>query len=160
VQPITHVDGRATTVNLTGERTQGWGERASPFLYQLAPLFFPQLDAEGSWQIVLRIYVRVTTPEGRVFEGKEIGRRRKAVTKSWWNQHWLARLLGVVQAIETSAGRIEIGEGKHAVTLETQPLSWKCPFGLDTQALSELPDIGEEIAQFRALEEENEEAFS
>ena len=156
-QAIKHVDGRATTVQLTGERTKGWGDRASPFLYQLAPRFHPQYDVDGSWNVVLRVYIRVTTPEGVVFEGKEIGRRRKIVSKSWWNKEWLARLLGVVQALQTFEGRIEIGEEARAVVMQTNPLSWECPVGLDVMALSGMPDLGQEIAQYRTREDGEDE---
>ena len=45
-QKIKHVDGRSTTVQLTGERTKGWGERASRFLYQLAPKFSIRRDVD------------------------------------------------------------------------------------------------------------------
>lgn len=95
-----------------------------------------------------------------MFEGKEIGRRRKAVSKSWWNKEWLARLLGVVQALQTSEGQIEVGEGHRAVMMQTKPLSWECPVGLDVLALSGVSDIGEEIAQCRAREDEDDEAFT
>jgi hypothetical protein len=156
-QKITHVDGRSTTVQLTGERTKGWGVHASLFLYQLAPLFLPRRDSDGSWHVVVRVYVRVTMPDECVFKGKEIGRYRKIVTRSWWNKEWLARLLGVVQALQTADGCIEIGEGRRAVIMRTQPLSWMCPVGLDVQALSSLPDVGEEIAQFRARDAEDDE---
>lgn len=156
-QSIEHVDGRATTVQLTGMRTKGWGDRASPFLYQLAPRFAAQRDFDGSWNVVLRIYIRVTTPEGAPFEGKEIGRRRKIVSKSWWNKEWLARLLGVVQALETSDSRIEIGEGDRAVVMHTKPLSWECPIGLDVLALSGLSDIGEEIATCRTRDDDDDD---
>lgn len=47
-QPIQHVDGRQTKVQLTGERTKGWGDHASPFLYQLSPRFQPQRDFDGT----------------------------------------------------------------------------------------------------------------
>jgi hypothetical protein len=153
-QSIQHVDGRATKVQLTGMRTKGWGNRASPFLYQLAPRFSAQRDFDGSWNVVVRIYIRVTTPEGGPFETKEIGRRRKIVSKSWWNKEWLARLLGVVQALETSVGRIVLAEGSQAVIMLTKPLSWECPVGLDVLALSGLSDIGEEIATYRAREDD------
>lgn len=157
-QAIKHVDGRATTVQLTGERTKGWGDRASPFLYQLAPRFRPQLDIDGTWNVVVNIYIRVTTPEGAMFESKEIGRRRKIVSKSWWNKEWLARLLGVVQALQTSDGRIEVGEGARAVVMQTKPLSWECPVGLDVVALSGMSDIGQEIAQYRTRDDDDEDA--
>lgn len=156
-QPIEHVDGQHTTVQLTGERTKGWGDRADRFLYQLAPLFRPQYDESGGWCVVLKIYIRVTTLNGKVFEGKEIGRRRKIVSRSWWNKQWLARLLGVVQALQTSAGKIEIGLGNRAVVMGTKPLSWECPVGLDVSALSGLSDIGEEIASYRAREDDEDD---
>jgi hypothetical protein len=156
-QQIQHVDGRSTTVQLTGERTKGWGDRASPFLYQLSPRFSPRRDIDGAWNVVVKVYVRVTTPEGDGFEGKEIGRRRKIVTKSWWNKQWLARLLGVVQALQTSDGCIECGEGKQAVVMQAKPLSWECPVGLDVMALSGLSDIGEEIAEYRSRDRDDDD---
>jgi hypothetical protein len=157
VQPIKHVDGRSTTVQLTGERTKGWGDHASLFSYQLAPRFSPQYDNDGNWNVVVKIYIRVTTPEGDLFDSKEIGRRRKVVSKNWWNKDWLARLLGVVQALQTSDGRIEVGEGPRTVVMQTRPLSWECPVGLDVMALSGMPDLGEEMAQFRALNAEQDD---
>lgn len=159
-QKIEHVDGRLTTVQLTGKVTKGWGERASQFRYQLSPSFQPQRDADGTWTIVVKVYVRVTTLDGTVFEGKEIGRRRKVVTKSWWNNKWLARLLGVVQALQTSQGKITIGEANRAVIIGTQPLTWQCPVGLDVLALSGISDLGGEIAQYRTRDEDEPEIIS
>lgn len=157
-QKIRHVDGRNTRVALTGARTLGWGERASPFMYQLAPLFQPQHDADGTWSIVVRVYVRPTDLAGKVYELKAIGRRRKAVTKNWWNKDWLARLLGVVQALETSVGEVRYGEGKRAVVMSSEPLRWECPVSLDVQALSGMVDLGEELAEFKAQEGEDDDS--
>lgn len=155
-QPYTHVDGQKTTVQLTGGRTKGFGERASPFRYQLGPRFRCQQDSEGNWATVIRIYIRVTTLEGVVFEGKEIGRRRKIVSKSWWNKQWLARLLGVVQALETKDGNVVIGDGKRAVVMTTAPMRWECPVGLDVSSLTEAADIGQEIALYRTSNDEDD----
>lgn len=156
-QAFKHIDGRQTRVQLTGMRTKGWGERASQFLYQLAPRFRPQRDVDGTWNVVVNIYVRCTDGEGKGYEGKEIGRRRKAVTKSWWNKDWLARLLGVVQALQTEPGRVQVGEGNRAMVMDTAPLSWECPVGLDVQALSGMADLGEELAGYRTREGEEED---
>lgn len=153
-QRFQHVDGRQTTVQLTGKRTKGWGDRASPFLYQLAPMFRPQRDADGSWNVVLNVYVRCTDLDGATYELKEIGRRRKVVTKSWWNKDWLARLLGIVQALQTEELCVKVGEGKRALMMKTTPLTWQCPVGLDVQALSGIADLGEELAGYRSRDEE------
>lgn len=154
-QSYEHIDGRPTRVQLTGTRTKGSGDRASKFRYQLAPRFRPQHDVDGTWNVVLNIYVRCTDLEGKVYEGKEIGRRRKAVTKTWWNNLWLARLLGVVQALQTEPGRIQVGEGNRAVVMDTNPLTWDCPVGLDVQALSGIADLGEEVASYRTRDDED-----
>ncbi|TCP15966.1 hypothetical protein [Simplicispira metamorpha] len=157
-QAFAHIDGRQTHVQLTGMRTKGWGDRASKFRYQLSPRFQPQRDVDGTWNVVLTIYVRCTDEEGKVYEGKEIGRRRKVVTKTWWNKDWIARLLGVVQALQTEPGRIEVGDGNRALVMETKPLSWECPVGLDVQALAGMADFGEELAGFRTREDGDDEA--
>jgi hypothetical protein len=149
-QPYKHVDDRQTWARLTGMRTKGWGDRASQFLYQLAPKFYPQRDVDGTWNVVLNIYVRCTDLEGKVYERKEMGRRRKAVTKSWWNKDWLARMLAIVQALQTEEGRLRVGEGNRALVMDASPLRWECPVGLDVQALAGIPDLGEELAEFRA----------
>lgn len=156
-QPFEHIDGRQTHVQLTGMRTKGWGDRASKFRYQLSPNFRPQRDVDGTWNVVLNIYVRCTDENGKVYEGKEIGRRRKAVTKSWWNKDWLARLLGVAQALQTAPGRVQVGEGNRALVMETTPLRWQCPVGLDVQALSGMADLGEELAGYRTRDEGDED---
>jgi hypothetical protein len=104
---------------------------------------------------VLNIYIRVTDASGKPYELKEIARRRKAVTKAWWNNHFLARMLGVIQALETSEGRIEVGEGRRAVVVDTAPQSWQCPVGLDVAALSGQADLGEELAAYRNREDDD-----
>ena len=116
-----------------------------------------QRMGRSSFSFLLSTYIRVTTLDGTMFEGKEIGRRRKVVSKSWWNKEWLARLLGVVQALQTSEGFIEIGEGNRAVTMQTKPLSWECPVGIDVMALSGMSDIGQEIAEYRTRDENDED---
>ena len=154
-QPFRHVDGRATRVQLTGERNKTRGDTVQTTLYQLAPRFRPQREANGTWVVVLNSYIRVTDAEGKPYEFKEIGRRRKAVTKGWWNNHFLARMLGIIQALETREGHIEVGESKRAVVVDTAPLCWQCPVGLDVEALSRQADLGEELAEFRTRGDED-----
>lgn len=153
-QAIRHVDGRPTRVQLTGERNKKRGETVQTTLFQLAPKFRPQRESDGTWVVVLNIYIRVTDADGKPYEFKEIGRRRKAVTKGWWNNHFLARMLGIIQALETREGHIEVGEGKRAVVLDTAPLCWQCPVGLDVEALSGHADLGEELAEFRTRDDD------
>ena len=151
-----HVDGRHTHVNMTGERQYGWGERASQFRYQLGPRFKVGRDKDGVWWVTARIYVRVTDLNGACFQLKDITRRRKAVTKSWWNKEWLPRMLGLMQALRTENSEgIQIGNGRRAVVVGVEPLTWKCPVAIDVEAMDRVGDFQEEMASLRFVEDED-----
>lgn len=152
-----HVDGRNTRVAVTGERQYGWGDNATRFRYQLGPIFRVGRDETGQWWVTTRVYVRVTDCAGVPFQLKEITRKRKAVTKNWWNREWLARVLGIMQALKTDGDAIEIGARKRRVSVNTTPLEWKCPVSIDVEAMDRVGDFQEEMATSRYVDEEDEE---
>lgn len=158
--PFTHVDGRHTRVAMTGEKQYGWGERATRFRYQLAPIFRAGQDETGAWSVLLRVYVRVTDVAGVPLELKEIGRKRKAVTKNWWNKEWLARTLGMMQALGGADASISVGDGKRRVSVSAAPLEWACPVAIDVEAVEKLGDFQEEVAQARDVSDEQLEELS
>lgn len=43
------------------------------------------------------------------------------------------------------------------MVMQTHPLCWQCPVGLDVQVLSGMQDIGLEIAEFRVRDDEENE---
>jgi hypothetical protein len=156
-----HVDGRNTWVGVTGEKTYGKGDNATPFRYQLAPVFRVGRDETGKWWVTTRVYVRITDCEGKPHAKKAITKRRKTVTKGWWNKEWLARTLAVMQAISGGKQQIEIGSGKRRVAVNTAPLEWECPVSIDLEALERVGDFQEEIAAMRFFDEEDDdEQFS
>jgi hypothetical protein len=42
--------------------------------------------------------------------------------------------------------------------MQTKPLSWQCPVGLDVVPLSAMPDIGEELAESRARDYDDDDS--
>lgn len=144
---LKHVDGRDTRVAMNGQRQYGWGVRASSFYYQLGPRFRVGRDEQGVWWATVRLYVRVTDTRGVPFERKDISRRRKAVTKGWWNKEWLARLLGLMQALRTADTHIQVGTGRRAVSVSTLPLEWLCPVSIDVAALERVRTFEDEMAE-------------
>lgn len=152
-----HVDGRNTHVAVTGDRQLGWGDRASHFRYQLAPRFRAGYDEAGDCWVTMRLYVRVTDLDGTPYQLKEITRRRKAVTKTWWNKEWLARVLGVMQALKGVDENIEIGTGRRAVTVSCTPLQWECPIAIDVEAMTRFEDFQKEMAAARDIDEEDDD---
>jgi hypothetical protein len=155
---FTHVDGRDTHVSMTGERQYGWGDRASQFRYQLGPRFRVGQDKTGAWWVTAHIYVRVTDLNGACFQKKDISRRRKAVTKNWWNKEWLARLLGMMQGLRPfGSNAIQIGITRHAVIVSVKPLEWECPVAIDIDAMSRLGDFQEEMSSLRFFDDEDDD---
>jgi hypothetical protein len=151
-----HVDGRNAWVGVTGERSYGQGDRTSSFRYQLGPKFRIGQDEEGAWWVTMRIYVRITTLEGILMEKKAIGKRRKIVTKNWWNKEWFARTLGIMQAISDGAPEIEVGSGSSRFAVSTAPLEWDCPISIDIEAVERIGDFQEEMAAIRYADEDDE----
>lgn len=155
-----HVDGRKTQVAVTGIKQDGWGERATKFRYQLSPNFRVDRDEEGRFWVVTGIYVRVTDLKGNPFEGKTIIRKRKKVTKNWWNKEWLARTLGVMQGLANTQDNefIEIGsEDKRKIVITTKPLDWDCPISIDVEAVDRIGNFQEEMASARNFENDEPE---
>ncbi|MFN0007196.1 MAG: hypothetical protein ACKVXR_04745 [Planctomycetota bacterium] len=145
-------DGKRTTVSVTGKRQWGFGTRAETYHYQLAPQFRVGFDSAGHAWVTTRIYARVTQVDGTPFEGKAIGRRRRHLAKSWWNQHWLARTLAVMQAIASEPGLIVVGPPENRIAIATAPLSWSCPVSIDESAVQRIGDFQEEMAALRHVD--------
>lgn len=157
--PFTHVDGRSTRVAMTGVVQDGWGDRATKVRYQLSPIFQVVQDEEGLFWVTTKIYVRVTDVQGNPFTKKDIVRKRKKVTKNWWNKQWLARTIGAMQAIANTDGKtfIEVGlETNRKVIVSTKPLEWDCPISIDVEAVDRIGDFQAEIASIRSLIEDED----
>ena len=150
-----HIDGRKTNVAMTGEQQYGWGENKSRFRYQLSPRFKVDRDEDGQWWVATRIYVRVTDCSGILYQKKDIIRRRKSVTKGWWNKHWLARTLGIMQALKHDLNDefIEVGTGKRQVLVNTLPTEWECPIAIDVEAVGRIGNFQQEMARVKFAEE-------
>lgn len=150
--------GVKSRVNVTGLRQFGYGDRAKPYHYQLAPTFRIGSDTERRWWVTTRVYVRVTDPDGTPLKGKTITSRRKHVSKSWWNQHWFARTLGVMQAVSEDGREIVVSDGEQRVAVSTAPLTWNCPVSIDNDAVDRIGDFQEEMASLRYVENDTEDA--
>lgn len=156
---FTHVDGRKTHVSVTGTKQDGWGDRATKFKYQLSPSFRVWIDDNREFWVTTRIYVRVTSLEGVPYREKEIIRKRKKVTKNWWNKEWLARTIGVMQGLANtdSGDAIEVGsEKKRKLSVSVRPLEWECPISIDVEAVDRIGDFQAEMASMREVQEEVE----
>lgn len=152
-----HVDGERSRVYLTGRRSYGTVTDRKQLLYQLAPRFFVNVDEERQAWVTLRLYVRLAWEGGDLVPKTAIGRRRKKVTKQWWNKEWFARTLAMMQRISEGKDAIEIGEGRDKASVATAPLRLECPSSIDSVAMDTLGDFQSEFANLRDDGEEEED---
>ena len=152
-----HVDGRKTHVSATGQKTLGSGEHAQPFRYQLCPTFKVGQDEPGAWWATMKIYIRITDLQGQPHQKKAITRRRKQVANGWWNKHWFARTIAIMQALANENLEIVIGVGKQQVIVSASALQWQCPVAIDYDAVERIGDFQAEMAALRYREIEQDE---
>ncbi|WP_428940976.1 TIR domain-containing protein [Fontivita pretiosa] len=152
------LDGQATHFRVAGERTHGKGERAHKFRYHIAPVFVPKESAAGGYEIIVRIRLRLTDTEGKLFSGRTANARRKKICKSWWNEEWLARTMGVMQFLANGGDRIVIGNvNSEKIVVDSQSRTWQIPVRLNEEALADAIAIRQEEEAHLRDEEEDED---
>jgi hypothetical protein len=153
------LDGSSTFFNVAGERTHGKGERARKFRYHIAPVFVPKESTGGGYEIIVRIRLRMTDSAGKLFSGRTANARRKKVCKSWWNEEWLARTMGVMQFLANGGDTITIGTSDdERVLIDPQPRTWEMPVRLNESALADAIAIRqEEEPHLRDEDEEDDD---
>lgn len=144
-----HVDGKRRKVSFTGHRSYGHSADKKRFSYQLAPRFRVDVDEQQQVWVTLRLYVRLVGEDGNLILGTSIARRRKKVTRQWWNKEWLARELAMMQRISQGKDVVEVGQGTEKVSVTTVPLQFECPVSIDSDAMEALADFQGEFANLR-----------
>lgn len=150
------LNGQSTFFDVAGERTHGSGVGASKFRYQIAPVFVPKESSIGGYEIIVRIRLRLTDANGCVFSGRATNSRRKKVCKSWWNEEWLNRIMGVMQFLANGRDQIVIGDSDdEQIIIDAQPRTWTIPVRLNESALTDAIALRQDEEPH--LREENQE---
>lgn len=139
------LDGSQTYFSVVGERTYGRGDRASKYRYHVAPVFAASGDPIKGFEIIVRIRAHITDLAGKQFPGRGGLLRRKKLCKSWWNEEWLNRVMGVMQFVADGKDSIEIGSTTDDVLrVERTPRVWSAPVRINEEALKDAKAIAEE----------------
>ena len=144
-----HVDGERRRVSFTGHRSYGSSWDKKQFSHQLAPRFRIDVDEERQVWMTLRLYIRLVGEDGTLVPRTSIARRRKKVTRQWWNKEWLMRKLAMMQRISQGKDVIEVGQGTEKVSVTTVPLQFECPVSIDADAMEALANFQGEFANLR-----------
>jgi hypothetical protein len=125
-------DGKRTWVSPVGVRNFNTSAGKESVRYHLVPHLRVWLDYELGCIVLVRVHLFLTNMDGQAIEGKAALRRRKRICRSWWNYHWLARTLAVLQFLAGDKSSIQIGQNSpQRLTISKYPLTAHIPFGLD-----------------------------
>jgi hypothetical protein len=153
------LDGSQTHFSVVGERSHGWKDRATKYRYYIAPVFVPMGDPASGYQIITRVRVHITDLAGNLYSGRGAHIRRKKLCKSWWNEEWLNRVMGVMQFLADDNAQIAIGEtDAERIAIERFPRTYTSPIRLNEEALSDAKAIAEEeIVEATGFDEDEDE---
>ncbi|AMV32143.1 hypothetical protein VN12_08470 [Pirellula sp. SH-Sr6A] len=157
------LDGSHTHFSVVGERSHGWGDRASKYRYHIAPVFAASGDPSKGFEIIVRIRAHITDLSGKQFPRRGGLIRRKKLCKSWWNEEWLNRVMGVMQFLADGKDGIEIGSTTDDILrVERTPRVWSAPIRINEDALKDAKAIAEEefITGNDIEENEDDDAYA
>ena len=121
----------------------------------------PRGDPQSGFDLIVRIRVRITDVAGQLYPGPGSNARRKKLCKSWWNQEWLNRLIGVMQFLAADQDVIAIrANAGESLVIDRTPRTWESPVRLNEEALLESGPAPEEeeLHAFTEDGEDDEEA--
>jgi hypothetical protein len=154
--PVILPAGKKTTVQHSGERTYfRIGQPKVPYRYWLAAKPTVERDLLGEFSLVWRLRFLFTDANDVPLPAAQRQSRRKHVTRTWFNRHWLVRHLAVMQYLADADGLIRVGpEGPQQVIVDCSPVSFVAPKAIDEEKLEQLEEIGDEVpVQEEAVEE-------
>lgn len=128
--------GRATYVLCAGQRVRN----GVKFRYHLMPSFRVRRGVVSDFAVFLRIHLYITDPTGNEVAKRTAIADRKHVTRTWWNDKWLARSGAIMAHLAASEPTISLGQaGSSELTMSSSCLLFEAPFGIDETRLGPPP---------------------
>ncbi len=142
---------RKTWVAVVGQKTL----RGQPYRYHLVPDFQIRQDMGADFIAQLKIRVRITDMHGKLLKPLARAARRKHLAASWFNHHWLSRVLAISSYLAKRKDKIVLLQGSDPVVLFATAISGSVNASIDETALRDLRN--EITANTPGWEEEEEQ---
>jgi hypothetical protein len=142
--------GRKTWVSVLGEKTL----RGKVYRYYLAPDFQFRQDLGENFVAQLKIRVVLKGANGKRLDHGATVARRKHLASSWFNHHWLSRVLAISSFLAKGHQKIILLDKSDPVVLSALPISGEVGLAIDEASLKGLRQ--QLAAQTPGWEEENE----
>ena len=124
-------DGRSAYRQVVGTRM--W-RRTHQFVYHQAVTIDVRTDVIGEFVAQFRARLHITGPDGRTLPNKAANARRKAVTRSWYNDEWLARHLALMAFLGAGASAT-VARIAGSVELSSSLVRLTAPVRIDEEAI-------------------------
>lgn len=156
---FTRYDGKHTNVNAVGERTFRLSkDLTEKRLYHLSPRFRPLMGRFGAPTLQINLGLVWTDKSGVEDPAGKSNRRRKKVTRTWWNYEWLSRITATAFWMTDGKDTSTIIETDHGnLTLSLMPLRSECPVGIDEKRLGPREEPDDEHKILDDIDDEEEE---
>lgn len=128
--------------------------------YHLCPVFSPIMSRFGEPCIQLNIRFHWTDLQGNSVARGKSNRRRRALTKSWWNHQWLSRIIACSSWFADGRASVELlSTNQGIIRISGTPIQLTSQFGIDESVFfmtTEEEDKDDEVLE-ENLEDENDE---
>jgi hypothetical protein len=143
--------GTKTWIAVVGEKNF----RGRPYRYNLAPDFQIRQDLGHDFVAQMKIRVRLSDTKGKTLDHASAIARRKHLTGSWFNRHWLNRVLAVASFLSRGSSRIMLLDQCDPVVLCASPLAGEVCFSINE---ANLKSLRQELAASPTGWDEDEDA--
>lgn len=133
---FTKPDGSKSHVLVVGQRTLWRPSGSQKYHYQLAPSFNIHQHLFDPFTVLVHLRVRFTTEDEKPLIKRSALSRRKHLTRDWWNNHWLYRLLAICQYLGDEE-RIVIGsQSEEEIIISSRLQTFSAPLSIDEKKIS------------------------
>jgi hypothetical protein len=129
-----NVGNRKTWVSVVGEKTF----RGKPYRYHLAPDFQIRQDLGEEFVAQLKVRLLMTDKKGNRLDKLTSLSRRKHLSSSWFNHHWLSRMLAIASFLADGQPTIRMLDKENPVVLSARPISGQVNLSIDEAHLKDL----------------------
>jgi hypothetical protein len=151
-------DGKRTTVQHSGERTYfRVGLPKQKYRYRMAVRLITDRFGDDAFGLVWALRFHLTDLNDEPLHSTQRLSRRKHLTRTWHNYHWLVRHLAAMQFCADENGQIRVGpKGEGEVVLDCGATPLQVPVGIDESQLALEPEASEEEADAEPVTEDFE----
>lgn len=147
--------GRKTRIDCVGKRTFP----SEVLVHHLAFRLRVKRGITDGYVAQVCLRLQIYTGDGNKIEGKQIGTKRKKITKNWWNHQWLSRQIAIRSFLSDGSTEIIVQGMDHEsrVVLSSIPLGGQVRPAIDEKSLASLRLKVVEIQEAEVLDEAPEE---